>query len=55
VVATDYPVPDPAVNGRFRVVIPGAVVARCNPVTAPRECNDAYLEHLTVKQPRSSG
>jgi hypothetical protein len=54
VVATDYPVPDPAVNARFRVTLPGAVVARCNPVTAPRVCDDADLEHLTIARPRSS-
>jgi hypothetical protein len=55
VVATDYPVPDPAVNAKFRVTIPGATVARCNPVTAPRDCNDADLEHLSTKQARSPG
>jgi hypothetical protein len=55
VVATDYPVPDPTVNAKFRITIPGAVVARCNPVTAPHECNDAYLEHLKVKGSRSRG
>jgi hypothetical protein len=54
VVATDYPVPDPTVNAKFKVAIPGAVVARCNPVTAPRDCDDRDLEHLKIAGRRSS-
>jgi hypothetical protein len=44
-VATDYPVPDPAVNASFVVRLPGRVVARCNPVTAPKACTDSVLEN----------
>lgn len=44
-VATDYPVPDPAVSPKFRVDLPGRVVARCDPVTAPAYCTEAVLEN----------
>ena len=44
IVATDYPVPDPAV-GKFAVDLPGKAVARCNPITAPKQCRNAALEN----------
>jgi hypothetical protein len=38
--STDYPVDEPARwEGHFVVTLPGAVVARCNPVNAPSDCN----------------
>ena len=46
IVATDYPVPDPRV-GPFRVDLPGRAVARCNPITAPKQCRNAWLENPT--------
>ena len=51
VVATDYPVADPAV-GPYFVDLPGTAVVRCNPVTAPKWCRDTDLENARgLKQP----
>jgi hypothetical protein len=44
VVATDYPVPDPAV-GAYVVKLPTTAVARCDPVTAPKRCRDTDVEN----------
>jgi hypothetical protein len=44
IVATDYPVPDPEI-GPFVVDLPGKVVARCNPITAPKPCRSEWLEN----------
>ncbi len=43
IVATDFPVADPAI-GPYVVDLPGTAVARCNPVTAPKRCKDSALE-----------
>ena len=43
-VSTDYPVPDPEFGTGYRVEIPGGQIARCNPVSAPPECEDSALE-----------
>jgi hypothetical protein len=38
--STDYPVNEPARwSGNFVVMLPGKVVARCNPINAPAGCN----------------
>ena len=44
-VSTDYPEPTPYESGKGYVVkLPGgAPVARCNPVSAPKGCQDAFL------------
>jgi hypothetical protein len=40
--STDYPVNEPARwPGSFVVMLPGKVVARCNPINAPADCNAA--------------
>jgi hypothetical protein len=44
IVATDYPVADPAV-GTYVVSLPGNVFVRCDPVTAPKRCRDAAVEN----------
>lgn len=42
--STDYYVPDPAIDPRFRIRLPGDLTVRCNPVTAPARCDERYLE-----------
>jgi hypothetical protein len=38
--STDYPINEPARwSGNFVVMLPGKVVARCNPIYAPADCN----------------
>ena len=44
VVATDYPVADPAV-GSYVIKLPTSAVARCDPVTAPKRCVDTDVEN----------
>jgi hypothetical protein len=52
VVATDYPVADPAV-GPYFVDLPGTAVVQCNPVTAPTWCRDTDLENARgLKKPQ---
>ena len=41
-VSTDYPAPVKGVN--YVVEIPGGTPARCNPVTAPKECMSEWIE-----------
>ncbi|MBX3284980.1 MAG: phosphatidylinositol-specific phospholipase C1-like protein [Actinobacteria bacterium] len=41
--STDYYVPDPTLGTGYVVELPGGAVARCNPVTAPPDCDDADL------------
>ncbi len=43
IISTDYPAFEPARWTGYSVSLPGQAVARCNPVTAPRDCNDATL------------
>jgi len=43
VVSTDFPVADPAI-GAYLVALPGAVGARCNPLTAPSWCRTRDVE-----------
>jgi hypothetical protein len=47
-VSTDYP--EPGMSARFGtsyvVELPGGVVARCNPVNAPRWCRDRQLDRV---------
>ena len=43
--STDYPVNEPARwEGHFVVTLPGAAVARCNPINAPAACNVEALK-----------
>ena len=44
VVATDYPVADPAVSS-YEIKLPTSAVARCDPVTAPKRCLDTDVEN----------
>jgi Phosphoinositide phospholipase C, Ca2+-dependent len=44
IVATDYPVADPAV-GTYVVNLPGNAFVRCDPVTAPKPCRDQAVEN----------
>ena len=44
-VSTDYPVPDPRFGTGYSVVIPGGTPARCNPVSAPVQCDPGDIEH----------
>lgn len=41
--STDYYVVDQTLGTGYVVELPGGVVARCNPVTAPPECDDVLL------------
>jgi hypothetical protein len=41
--STDYYVADEALGTGYVVELPGGVVARCNPVTAPPDCDDEAL------------
>jgi hypothetical protein len=43
-VSTDYPVPDP-VFSPYMVEIPEGVPARCNPISAPAECEPVDIEN----------
>ena len=49
-VSTDYPAPRPDEDGEAKVDpdyvvgLPGGHAARCNPVTAPDDCEDALIE-----------
>ncbi len=42
--STDYYVEDEELGTGFVVELPGGVIARCNPVTAPPDCRDEQLE-----------
>ena len=43
-ISTDYPTPPS--EGQYGVVVPGGSPARCNPLTAPRDCEPADVERL---------
>jgi hypothetical protein len=43
-VSTDYEQPDPTIDTGYVVTIPGGAPARCNPVTAPRDCRPLDVE-----------
>jgi hypothetical protein len=43
-VSTDYEQPDPTIDSGYVVKIPGGTPARCNPITAPRECRPLDVE-----------
>ena len=42
--STDYYRPDPRLDAGYRVELPGGDIARCNPVTAPPDCDPADLK-----------
>lgn len=43
-VSTDYPIFQPAPWNNYAVAFPNGGLARCNPVNAPRSCQDGRLE-----------
>ncbi len=43
VVTTDYFRPDPAMGTDYQVSLPGSEPGRCNPVTAPADCERAWV------------
>lgn len=43
-VSTDYPVPDDRFGTGYMVEIPGGMPGRCNPISAPAECEAADIE-----------
>ena len=42
--STDYPASEPSKWTGYSVALPGGLVARCNPVNAPKGCVDAAIE-----------
>ncbi|GBD27256.1 hypothetical protein HRbin30_02602 [bacterium HR30] len=44
-VSTDYPVPDARWGHGYVARIPGGTPARCNPITAPADCQATDIEH----------
>ena len=50
-VSTDYPWFEPARWTGYSVSLPGHAAARCNPVTAPRDCDAAALADDTTPAP----
>jgi hypothetical protein len=42
-ISTDFYRPDPSLGSDYVVELPGGLVARCNPVTAPPDCDPAAL------------
>lgn len=50
-VSTDYLVADPDFGTGYFVALPGAFVARCNPVTAPDRCNSRQVSALDRRRP----
>jgi len=44
-VSTDYEQPDPKLGNGYVTKIPGGTPARCNPVTAPRDCKPTDVEN----------
>lgn len=42
-ITTDYIEPDPRFGTGYKVEVPGGGVARCNPITATENCDDAAL------------
>ena len=45
--STDYPASEPASWTGYSVSLPKGAVARCNPINAPKECNDAELNEAS--------
>lgn len=44
IVSTDYPPGSPHPETGFMVALPGGVAARCNPISAPPDCDEKSLE-----------
>ena len=42
-VSTDYVVPDPDYDTGYTAQVPGGFVARCNPITAPADCESSLI------------
>lgn len=42
-VSTDYVVPNPDFGTDYFAAVPGGYVARCNPVSAPADCDSAFI------------
>ena len=45
IVSTDYEQPDPRLKNGYTVKIPGGMPARCDPVTAPPDCQPIDVEN----------
>ncbi len=43
-ISTDYPAAEPARWTGYTVSLPGGLIARCNPVNAPKGCKDSAIE-----------
>jgi hypothetical protein len=43
-ISTDYPASEPARWTGYSVSLPGGLIARCNPVNAPKGCKDGLIE-----------
>ena len=43
-ISTDYPASEPARWTNYSVSLPDGLIARCNPVNAPKGCKDALIE-----------
>ena len=42
-VSTDYVVPNPDFGTDYSAAVPGGYVARCNPISAPAECDSDLI------------
>jgi hypothetical protein len=42
-VSTDYVVPNPDFGTDYFAAVPGGYVARCNPISAPADCNSSLI------------
>jgi hypothetical protein len=49
-VSTDYPPSEPSQWTPYVVKLPGGLVGRCNPVNAPKGCDDRLLETGTINR-----
>jgi hypothetical protein len=43
-VSTDYVVPNPGFGTDYSAAVPGGYVARCNPISAPAECDSDLIQ-----------
>jgi hypothetical protein len=43
-VSTDYVVPNPEFGTDYSAAVPGGYIARCNPISAPPDCDSSLIE-----------
>ena len=43
-ISTDYPATEPSRWTHYSVALPGGLIARCNPVNAPKGCKDSAIQ-----------